>query len=101
MSVRVILAVLVFVVSAAAEPAKDAKAELDKLQGEWVMVSLEMKGEKSAEEVVKRYKLTIKGDQWVVSVGDSASPGLTFKIDPSKSPKEIDMVVKVGDREVM
>jgi uncharacterized protein (TIGR03067 family) len=99
MTVRAVLPVLVVLAVVAAEPAKDAKEELDKLQGEWTMVSLEQKGKKAPEDMVKRYRLTIKGDQWAVSIDGMAGSVITFKIDPAKSPREIDMVLKMGDRE--
>lgn len=64
----------------------DDKKELDKLQGEWTLVSREAKGKKS-DETAKNYKLTIKGDQWILNPGPTA----TITIDASKDPKWIDL----------
>ena len=47
MSVRVVLPFAVVLLMAADEPAKDAKKEEDKLQGEWTMVSMETRGGKA------------------------------------------------------
>src|SRR6185295_17947797 len=78
---------LVFVVGllvGADQPAKDADAkELEKLQGDWMMVSRGAKKEKPPEIV-----LTIKDDRWVVK--GKFQTKQTFKIDASKTPKTID-----------
>src|SRR5262249_51754050 len=59
--------------------------ELDRLQGEWTMVSAEKRGEKVRDEAVSRSKLTIKGDQWTVTPpeGKGRSTTMTMIIDPS------------------
>ncbi len=90
MSARAVLPCVLGLLIAAATPAQDTKKEMDKLQGEWTMVSLEQRGKNASDEVVKQYKLTIKGDQWVVSTGGGEAT-MTFKIDPSKNPKTIDL----------
>jgi uncharacterized protein (TIGR03067 family) len=99
MSVRVVLPFAVVLLMAADEPAKDAKKEQDKLQGEWTMVSMETVGVKHSDDDVKKYTLTIKGDQWTVMNGLSPGAGRTFKIDPSKDPKSLDLTIKLGDQE--
>jgi uncharacterized protein (TIGR03067 family) len=99
MSVRVVLPFAVVLLMAADDPAKDAKKEKDRLQGEWTMVSMETRGAKHSKDDVKKYKLTIKGDKWTVMNGLSTGPGRTFKIDPSKDPKTLDLTIKVGDKE--
>jgi uncharacterized protein (TIGR03067 family) len=74
---------------------QDAKKELDQLQGEWMMSSRETNGKPSTNT---NWKLTIKGDQWVVRRpdGDVAAVEATIKLDPSKKPKEIDLITKKG-----
>ena len=67
--------------------APETKKELEALQGEWTLVSFinpagrEMKGKKG--------QLTIKGDRWIISTDKFSQ---TFKIDPSKNPKTIDLI---------
>jgi uncharacterized protein (TIGR03067 family) len=75
--------------------AQDSKKELDKLQGEWTMFSREANGNPSANT---NWKLTIKGDQWTVTRPDKDVGGInsTIKLDPSKKPKEIDLITKRG-----
>ena len=99
MSVRVVLPFAVVLLMAADEPAKDAKKEEDKLQGEWTMVSMETRGAKHSEDDVKKYTLTIKGDEWTVMKGLSPGAGRTFKIDPSKDPKTLDLTIKLVNQE--
>jgi uncharacterized protein (TIGR03067 family) len=76
-------------IAAAAPKDDDAKKELKKLEGNWVMVSGEEKGKKLPEDAVKNAKLTIKGDKHTVKVGEESFVG-THKLDPSAKPKAID-----------
>jgi uncharacterized protein (TIGR03067 family) len=101
MCVRAVLPCVVILLIAAATPAQDPKKELDKLQGEWTMVSLEQKGKKASDEAVKVYKLTIKEDQWIVTTSTGGESKMTFKIDPSKDPKTIDFTFKSGNKDIV
>ena len=101
MVTRVLLPVVVVVLVAASVPTQDTKEELEKLQGEWTMVSSERKGKKLDDKIVKLYKLTITGDQWVVTVGGKQASEATFKIDPSKDPKTMDVTLQAGDQQVL
>jgi uncharacterized protein (TIGR03067 family) len=92
--------IIVVLFIAATAPAQDAKKELDKLQGEWFLVSEESKGLTTPEEIVKGYKVTIKGDQLTSENLDGKVTKWTFKIDPSKEPKHIDMTTKFKDKDV-
>ena len=93
MCVRGILPLAVVFLIAAAEPAQDAKQELDKLQGEWTLVSVEVRGKKRPDTVNAVSKLTISGNQWVVTYRDFPSQARsTIEIDPSKDPKTIDLI---------
>jgi uncharacterized protein (TIGR03067 family) len=91
MSARAIIAAAVLplaaaLLAAADEPAKDVKKEMDLLQGEWTMVSIERNGKKQSDGEVKA-TLTIKGEEWLVTASSKA----TFQIDPTKSPKTMDI----------
>src|SRR5262245_57561461 len=72
-----------------AADADDAKQELEKLQGTWLLVSGERDGKPFTEEEVKQTKLIVKGNTFRVPKSDvgTAQEG-TFKIDPTKKPKE-------------
>jgi clostripain len=87
----------------AAKASPDAKRELARLQGEWAMVSLEQRGEKAPARVVKRFRLTIKGDRCTLtsSEGRGNARTWTLRIDPSRDPKSIDMTAKDGKKEIV
>jgi uncharacterized protein (TIGR03067 family) len=95
MSARALLPFFVLVLIATGVSGEEAKKELDQLQGEWTMHSRETNGKPSANTV---WKLTIKGDQWTVTRpnGGVAALEATIKLDPSKKPKEIDLIAKKG-----
>ena len=85
-----LLAPLSFLVLVAAEPAADAKKELDKLQGEWEMSALEIDGKQVPEEKIKDTTLRIKGDRYIVSTNKSKYE-VTIKVDPAQKPKHMEM----------
>jgi uncharacterized protein (TIGR03067 family) len=73
------------------EPARNSKKVLEKLQGEWKMESMEVRGKAAPDKLRERYRLTIEKDQWVLKLGDPATSGSTIKIDASKKPMTIDL----------
>jgi uncharacterized protein (TIGR03067 family) len=75
------------------EPAKDAKKELESLQGEWI--------QDTARVPYDEITLTIKDDQWIIynKTKERLERKLTIKVDPSKEPKEIDLQSKTGGKE--
>jgi len=76
----------------AADPAAD---EAKKLQGEWQAVEVEVKGKKVTKDdaEVKNLRLVIEGNGIILAdpTGGDKDRKKTFKLDPSKSPKEIDI----------
>jgi uncharacterized protein (TIGR03067 family) len=86
---------LPFVLLIAAKPADEAKKDLDKLQGEWVMAALEVEGKPVPEEKIQGTTLLIKGDKYIVSVKDKKHE-VTITLDPSKDPKHVDMAFPDG-----
>jgi uncharacterized protein (TIGR03067 family) len=91
------LALLAVALVAADKPA-DKKTDKELLQGAWVVVTIEAKGEvlKAGDlfEQLKDMKLTFTGD----SVTNSRHPDGkgTFKLDPDKKPPAVDVVMTVG-----
>ena len=85
-----------FVFAGAAARAADPVAdEVKELQGEWQAVEVELKGKKltrdDAEAKTMRFVIKDNG----LTVGNTEKAGRerkkTFKLDPSKTPKEIDI----------
>lgn len=78
---------------AADEPKDDAiKKETATFRGPWKFVSMEVEGKKKPDEDFNKYTVVLKGDQWTVSKGDKIAARVTFKLDPAKEPKTIDLV---------
>jgi uncharacterized protein (TIGR03067 family) len=73
---------------------------LDKLQGEWTIVSEEQFGKKLPGAKIERYTLTIKGDQWTMALAEDKIT-MTLKIDPSKDPKTIDLTFKLRGKQMV
>jgi uncharacterized protein (TIGR03067 family) len=73
-------------------PSGDARG----LQGTWQMVDLEANGEKKPPEDIQGWKIIFEEDElWLVKPS-GADPRLKFKLDPTKGPKTIDLIVQEG-----
>jgi uncharacterized protein (TIGR03067 family) len=86
-----VLGVLLAALAFAADKGKD----LDKLQGTWSRVSEEKNGKKTAEDDLKKIRLTIKGDSYSLDDGKEKRTG-TLKLDQTKAPKAIDIIAAEG-----
>ncbi len=78
---------------------EDAKKELKKFQGTWVMVSGELGGKKAADEHVSRSKIVYEGDKLQIMVPNQTAETIVaeiVKIDPTKNPKEMHFIRKNG-----
>ncbi len=78
---------------------EDAKNELKKLQGTWVMVSGEKDGKKAADEHVSGSKIVYEGNKLQVTVPNQTPETIIaeiVKIDPTKNPKEMHFIRKNG-----
>jgi len=77
------------------------KEELKKLEGKWAQVSVESDGRKGADDSdAPKVTLTITGNKWIeksIAVADDGG-FYTFKINPTKTPSEIDLIEKVDDQ---
>jgi uncharacterized protein (TIGR03067 family) len=94
------LLVLTLAVVASADEAKDAAIKKDRQQlaGTWRIMTLEVNGNKAKEEDAK--KLTVingSDDTWVLfSEGKEVGKG-TNDLDPTTTPKKIDLTVMESD----
>jgi uncharacterized protein (TIGR03067 family) len=71
------------------------KRELERFQGIWQTVSVEIDGEPLGPGV-KKDRLTIKENAFVLSTRTGTTGGL-LTIDPTKRPRTIDTETRVGD----
>jgi RNA polymerase sigma-70 factor (ECF subfamily) len=70
--------------------ADDARA----LQGVWQAVWIESDGQKADSDEVGDFRMTFKGNELTIghADGNGRTRKSTFKLDPTKSPKEIDIL---------
>src|SRR5437868_11086988 len=80
-------------------PKGEAKKDQDKLQGEWTLESGTREGTEIPEDIAKSLKRTIKDDGFSVTRDGQALNKGTFKLDPSKKPKAIDITIKRDGQE--
>jgi uncharacterized protein (TIGR03067 family) len=76
---------------------KSAMDDMKTMQGVWRVTSAEANGSPS-EEVAKSV-VTIRDNSWKLVNGDENDSG-TFKIDPSKNPKQMDIHRDSGDDDI-
>ncbi len=74
----------------------DVEKELKLLQGTWAFESVEAGGNKLPGEQFKAMSVTFEGDKYSVKMGDQVVEAARQKIDPSKSPKTMDITVTEG-----
>jgi uncharacterized protein (TIGR03067 family) len=72
-----------------------AKKELEKFGGTWKAVTVVRDGKEAPPDEVAKTTLTVKGEKYTFRVGDETIEG-THKLDPTKSPREIDAVRTEG-----
>lgn len=77
------------------------QADLDKLQGTWVTSSLVNDGQTLVNEEnqppeLLAAKLVYQGNKWSIKVEDKTIASGIFKLDSTKSPKQIDILDETG-----
>jgi len=73
----------------------DAKDDAKAMDGTWLASAAELGDEKFPDEVRKTIKLVIDDGKYTVTAGKNPNRG-TVKVDPSKKPKEMDIVGTEG-----
>jgi uncharacterized protein (TIGR03067 family) len=74
------------------EPSQDdaEKKELERLQGTWSTLSIEVDGQKATdEERIKTRKLIVAGNRYTLKVEGETVQG-TIEVNPTQKPKTID-----------
>src|SRR5689334_16640602 len=84
---------------ALAQPAAEDKAKKDlaKMQGTWAMQALEINGKDVPVDKIGDTLLIVKADDYHTRIKGKDVAGFRLKLDPSKEPKEIDMIKKEPD----
>ena len=74
------------------------KKERKRYEGTWQVVSLEVNGNKSAEEDAKKITVVNEADgKWAIEVEGKVVARGTSEIDPTKKPKTVDLTATEGD----
>src|SRR5947209_9527278 len=81
---------------ARADDKADVEKELKKFQGTWTFESVETGGREIPAAEFKGITVTFEGDKYTVKKGDTVIHAATQKLDPSKSPKTLDVTVAEG-----
>jgi len=92
---RCLLLLAVGLLLAAGDAKDEVKKELARFEGTWKLVSLETEQNKLTEEALKHLQLKLEGDKFTTFDEGRESHG-TFKIDPTKKPKTIDITLTDG-----
>jgi uncharacterized protein (TIGR03067 family) len=82
--------------SALADDKADLEKEVRRFQGTWTFESSKSGGKELPADVLKALILTFEGDKHTVKKGDEVIQVGTQKLDPSKSPKTIDVTMTKG-----
>jgi uncharacterized protein (TIGR03067 family) len=81
---------------ALADDKADLEKEVRKFQGTWTFESSETGGKNLPAGALKGLILTFEGDKHTVKKGDEMIQVGTQKLDPSRSPKTIDVTMTEG-----
>ena len=82
--------------AASAGDKPDVEEETKKFQGTWTIESSESGGQKLPADQLKELVVTFEGDKHTVKKGTEVIQAGTQKLDPSKSPKTIDVTITEG-----
>ena len=74
----------------------DVDKELKKFQGAWTFESVEAGGKQLPADEFKGMTVTFEGDKFTVKKDDEVLMVGIQKLDPSKSPKSVDVTVAEG-----
>ena len=96
---RCLLAVAVVVLLGASDKKDPVKEELKKLQGDWKATKVTYNGEALSDDATGKITMKLKGDTAQVGANKSIKGEYTkvqFKIDPSVTPKSMDVTIIAG-----
>jgi uncharacterized protein (TIGR03067 family) len=74
---------------------KAIQSELKRFEAKWRFVSIEIEGRPVPEEAFKEDSLVLKGKKYTMTVHGRSTSG-AFKIDPTVTPKAIDITITDG-----
>jgi uncharacterized protein (TIGR03067 family) len=81
--------------------AGDEKADLEKLQGTWTVVSLTEEGKAVPAAEIANLQITIEKDEYTATEKDKVVAKYRFKLDPTKKPAAIDFTPLLGKEKII
>jgi uncharacterized protein (TIGR03067 family) len=75
----------------------DADNGIKELQGKWRAVEMQTAGISTPKDVLEKARLEIKDDKCIWLSGGPVDVKSRLRLDPSKSPKEIDLTILDGE----
>lgn len=93
---RLAWAALAAMVVVAFVRADNVAKELERFQGKWSVELIAENGLAEPDSETKKFTITVKGARFFVKIEDREET-MDFKIDPEKSPKNIDITPNYGD----
>ena len=97
----VLLLVGVFLAADKAKP-NVAEGDKDKIQGSWTVVAMVQRGKNRPEKAIReiQLRLTFAGEKMTFTSAfhEKEDTDNVFKLDPTKTPKEIDLTFEFGKK---
>lgn len=90
-----IVTVMLTTTFAAAQTAESVAAETKRFQGVWSMIENEVNGVKAVDSQARTWLLVVEDNQYNPGSGET-SVEYTFRIDPTMTPKSIDLIPHDG-----
>jgi uncharacterized protein (TIGR03067 family) len=73
-----------------------AKKDQEAMQGTWKVSKAVINGQPAMDDLIKKIAVIIDKDKLTMKLDGNVFGDGTFKLDPSKSPKQIDMTTQSG-----
>ena len=97
MKPRLLALALITLVPVAGAPAQDAaRKDQEAMQGTWKVAQFLAAGKDQPDDLLKKLTVVIAGDRLTLKLDGNVLTEGQFKLDPSKSPKQIDMTALTG-----
>src|SRR5262245_37701540 len=93
MRIKAVVLLAVVFASAGVVAGGDAEADLERFQGSWSGVSAKKGGMDVPEGDIMNLRVIFSGEKITISFGEDKSIEGTFKLDPSKKPKHMDVTI--------
>jgi uncharacterized protein (TIGR03067 family) len=76
--------------------AEQEKTDVDRIQGAWKTIKVEVEGKPPPPEFVEKGKFVFKGNKVSIFQDDKVTEEATFVLDPAKKPPTIDLTATAG-----